>query len=65
MANIRRSEDAPLARRSGEWDPFRGMRELMAWDPFRETFAQLWGGSSGFAPAFDVRETTDRYVFQA
>jgi HSP20 family protein len=45
------------------------MRELMSWDPFREAFPRLLGRSSGgslaFVPAFDVRESKDRYVFQA
>ena len=42
------------------------MHELMRWDPFRElaTPSSLSGGYA-FAPAFDVRETNDAYVFSA
>jgi len=68
MANVRR-EAAP-ARRSGgsEWDPFQTMRELVGWDPFPEMFPRGRRGGEDrlpFAPAFDVRETQDAYVFEA
>src|SRR5262249_7225694 len=74
MANIirRRGESPegaarPLTRRG--WDPFQTMRELLRWEPLQEM-----GGlpgylpsahERGFAPAFDVRETPDSYVFKA
>lgn len=46
------------------WEPFRAMRELMNWDPFREMapFPQL---PAGFAPSFEIKETKDGYVFRA
>ena len=66
MALIRRTEnrEAPALHRN--WDPFQIMHELMRWDPFRElgTPSSLSGGYA-FAPAFDVRETNDAYVFSA
>ena len=66
MSLIRRTEnrDAPALHRN--WDPFQIMHELMRWDPFREvaTPSSLSGGYA-FAPAFDVRETNDAYVFSA
>jgi HSP20 family protein len=40
------------------------MRSLLAWDPFRE-MAPLDERQMGFAPAFDVRETQDAYLFHA
>ena len=49
-----------------EFNPFRAMRELMQWDPFRE-MAPI----KGFAdfdvwnPSFDVTENKDSYVFKA
>ncbi len=45
------------------WDPFRAMRELMNWEPFREmapSIPQL----TNFAPSFDVKETPEGYVFK-
>jgi HSP20 family protein len=47
------------------WEPFRLMRDLMGWDPFREMSpfqAQL---PAGFVPSFEVKETKDAYVFKA
>ena len=41
-------------------DPFSMARELLSWDPF-------FGGRrvSAFAPAFEVKETTDAFVLKA
>ncbi len=39
------------------------MRELMGWEPLREMIPGF--GGAGFAPAFDVKETKDAYVFKA
>ncbi len=41
-------------------DPFSIARELLSWDPF-------FGGrpASAFAPAFEVKETTDAFVLKA
>ena len=68
MANVRR-EAAPARRGAGsEWDPFQTMRELVGWDPFPEMFPRGRRGGEDrlpFAPAFDVRETEDAYVFEA
>jgi len=47
------------------WDPFRMMRELMGFDPFREMTAFPMTLPSGFAPAFEVKETNGGYVFKA
>src|SRR5438067_959430 len=67
MAIVRRDETTPALRRTTpEWDPFQSMRELMRWDPFREMLPALGtAGPAGFAPAFDVRETKDAYLFKA
>ncbi len=49
-----------------ELDPFRAMRELLRWDPFREMAPVLPAfDRMGFSPSFDVTETTDGYVFKA
>lgn len=49
------------------WDPLRTMRALLSWDPFREIspLAPLGQGAPTFAPAFDVKETKDAYLFHA
>jgi HSP20 family protein len=45
--------------------PFKMMRDLMSWDPFRE-MTPVWAEPSAqFAPTFDVKETQDSYVFKA
>ena len=46
---------------SREWDPFRAVRELMRWDPFR----QMSLPSMDFVPDVDVKETPTDYVFRA
>ena len=53
----------PVARR--EWEPLRLMREMLGWDPFREITPLLPVGVPGFAPAFEVKEAKDSYVFKA
>lgn len=51
----------------GTWDPWRTMRALLAWDPFREMapFPTVDDRTIALAPAFDVKETKDAYVFKA
>ena len=73
MANITVEKDtakpaptATVARREG-WDPFVTMRDLMRWDPFRDTtLLPLFDASgSAFTPAFEVKETKDAFEFKA
>jgi HSP20 family protein len=53
----------PIARR--EFEPFRLMREMLGWDPFRE-MTPLWQGEvSTFSPAFEVKESKDSFLFKA
>lgn len=42
-------------------DPFQMARELLAWDPF----SGARPAASAFAPAFEVKETTDAFVVRA
>jgi HSP20 family protein len=69
MANIvrRGGEGQQHLAQRGEWDPFRMMRDLLRWDPFGEMMAPYGSPERGmmFAPAFEVRETPDAYVFKA
>ena len=44
-------------------EPFRMMRDLLRWDPFRES---AWTAEpAAFAPAFEIRETPGAYLFKA
>jgi HSP20 family protein len=72
MANItvrRDNESRTLAPQIPLWEPryepFRMMRELMGWDPFREMTAFPLTATSSFAPAFEIKETRDGYTFKA
>jgi len=49
-----------------EIDPFRMMRDMLRWDPFREMapmFASM--ERNVYAPTFDVTENKDAYIFKA
>jgi HSP20 family protein len=70
MANRMRLERPNLAPSPLARDPFETMGRLMGWDPF--SALNQWPGSSwplaaqgSFAPAFEVRETTDAYMIEA
>jgi HSP20 family protein len=49
------------------WDPWRTMRALMSFDPFREmaTLPAFPEPGIAFNAAFDVKETKDAYLFKA
>lgn len=69
MANLtRRNEEngeaSPAQGDPAAWDPFRLMREMLRWDPFRGPPAVgPWTG--GFAPSFEMTESEDAYVLKA
>jgi HSP20 family protein len=63
---IRRNQGEVAPSSASVWDPFRVMRDVLRWDPFRELEAGRRGGDYGlFAPSFDVKENKDGYVFRA
>jgi HSP20 family protein len=69
MANIAVRKEtgtkpAALATYDSRWEPFRVMRDLMGWDPFREMTA-FAPQTTAFVPSFEVKETKDAYVFKA
>lgn len=66
MNIIRRQEQSNLPAPSG-WDPFRMMREVMRWDPFRELTPLFSAEEPGgiFVPDVDVKETPSAFVFKA
>ena len=70
MANIAVRKDngnkpAPIATVEPRWEPFRLMRDLLGWDPFREMTPYVPSVSGGFIPSFEIKETKDGYVFKA
>jgi HSP20 family protein len=69
MANIdvRKSQQPQqqIERREREWEPARLMRSLLGFDPFREMAPFALERDLGFAPAFEVKETKDNYLFKA
>jgi len=68
MANVavqRENGGKPVAAAPArEWDPFRVMREMMRWDPFTEMLPPATS-EPAFAPAFEVKETKEGFVFKA
>jgi HSP20 family protein len=61
---IRRNQNEVAPSGASVWDPFRVMRDVLRWDPFRELEA-AGGGYGLFSPSFDVKENKDGYVFRA
>jgi HSP20 family protein len=50
------------------WDPFREMQSMLRFDPFRELprfFNYNLPEAINFAPAFEVKETKDAFIFKA
>ena len=62
---IRRNQNEATPSTGSVWDPFRVMRDVLRFDPFRELEAAAGGDYGLFAPSFDVKENKDGYVFRA
>lgn len=62
---IRRSQNEVAPSSGSVWDPFRVMRDVLRWDPFRELEAAAGGDYGLFVPSFDVKENKEGYVFRA
>ena len=68
MANItiRKDNNTNQPAPVSGWDhPFRMMRDLMGWDPFREMAPFMPQLPAGFAPSFEIKETKEGFVFKA
>jgi HSP20 family protein len=66
MANITLRKGAPeTPALVPERDPFRMMRDLFGWEPFRELLPAWRLEPMTFVPAFEVRETPEAYKFMA
>jgi HSP20 family protein len=64
MNLIRTREPRTFTAQGNVLEPFRLMRNLLRWDPYRDlNFPEDTG--STFMPSFDVRETAEGYVFTA
>ncbi len=63
---IRKDNGNPAPATLTRDDPYRLMRDLLRWDPFRE-MAPVWGNEAvtTFVPAFEIKETKDSYLFKA
>ena len=57
------AQTSTVARR--ELEPFRLMRDLLRWDPFREMVPAFGVEASSYAPAFEVKETKESFIFKA
>jgi HSP20 family protein len=62
---IRRNQTEAAPAGASIWDPFRVMRDVLRWDPYRELEAVTGGEFGVFAPSFDVKENKEGYVFRA
>lgn len=68
MSNIAVKQNAGEGLRTTtrrELEPLRLMRDMLGWDPFREIAPLMPASVAGFAPAFEVKETKDAFVFKA
>jgi HSP20 family protein len=64
MANIAVRNEKQIAPVLDIPEPVQMLRDLLRWNPFREIAPHLMEGSN-FVPAFEVRESKDRFVFMA
>ena len=64
MNLIRTRESRAIPFQSAVFEPFRLMRSLARWDPYRD-FGFPEDAGSTFLPSFDVQETADGYEFTA
>jgi HSP20 family protein len=69
MSNVivrKQNGDKPATAAPETWDPWRTMRSLLSWDPFREMAPfPVVEDRAMLSPAFDVKETKDAYLFKA
>lgn len=64
MANIAVRNEKQIAPALELPEPVQMLRDLLRWNPFREVAPHVVEGAV-FMPAFEVRETKDRFVFVA
>ncbi len=59
------NKPAGLANLEQRLEPFRIIRDLMGFDPFREMTPFVPQVGAGFVPSFEVKESKDAYIFKA
>jgi len=64
MNLIRTKQQPNLPVTAETLEPFRILRNMLRWDPYREMASPMEGGNA-FMPSFDVKETSDAYIFTA
>lgn len=62
MSNLLRIRPHTLSPVS---EPFRLMRDILRWDPYRDAGLEYGEAASTFLPSFDVKETPEAYIFKA
>ena len=65
MANLMKKDGGEEVTQTREWDPWRAVRDLLHWDPFRQMAPLAALTRANFAPTFDVTENKDAFVFKA
>jgi HSP20 family protein len=67
MTNLitRPTTSASTATQTPVLEPFRMMRDLLRWDPFRDASWTLMEPIATFSPNFEVKETPSAYIFKA
>ena len=58
-----RDEGSSALGTARSWDPFRVMREMLRWDPYRELGRSVTGAA--FSPDFEVKERADAFLLKA
>lgn len=62
---IQKTNGEPPAPVTREWEPFRTLRDLLRWDPFTGMSPIFGTEPVVFAPAFEIKETKDEFLFTA
>jgi HSP20 family protein len=68
MADIQVKKNVPqqpIQTPATTWEPSRWLSRMMAWDPFREMTPFIPDERVELAPAFEIKETKDSYLFKA
>lgn len=65
MPNLITRTTATPATQTPVLEPFRMMRDLLRWDPFRDAAWPMMETATAFSPNFEVKETPSAYVFKA
>ncbi|MBI3131541.1 MAG: Hsp20/alpha crystallin family protein [Acidobacteria bacterium] len=63
MSNLLTRDFRTITPQIPALEPFRMMRDLMRWDPYRDNLLSL--ENQTFLPSFEVKETPTAYVFKA